>query len=523
MEKDRPPDTVVTTPANDDQSDGGRNDSGEPIATPPLSGEEACPGDASKSNINGVNAAEKNEESVFINEIPIDTNTPIRILNISAKSPTTPMTGETKDYRRLYHEMRRRVVNLTESNASNLTRTKEELDELRTNYEIIKSENKELKERIAEKDKALLSITKQKDDSSDLVAALKAQNSLLTSERDRFKKASESKVELKRRGSEEMIKSKSKAKKAIAEGQGNLVCEFPGCDNKNEDALIKCNSCGKWICETCSEARITKLKPCITNCATIFFACSKCVDPSGDPGISYAPQCQAKQVPPAPEELVTSMKSILKDHVTNLESTIESLIDKKLNEKLPSPAVSEPNSATEHQESYARKVLRVPEELRKIILEAKNDDKVEESEQEKRATNFIIHGAEEFGETTAEMKALDNDYVDDILKQLGMHVTPESVIRVGASNESKSRPIKVTMKSKADKQKIMSRLSRLKGTEEEFGKISITEDYTKTERDLIKSWNANAKKKSSEDDKYDYKVRGDPKNGLRLIRVKKRV
>ena len=234
MEKDRPPDTAVITPANDDQSDGGRNDSGEPIATPPLSGEEACSGDASKSNINGVNAAEKNEESVFINEIPIDTNTPIRILNISAKSPTTPMTGETKDYRRLYHEMRRRVVNLTESNASNLTRTKEELDELRTNYEIIKSENKELKERIAEKDKALLSITKQKDDSSDLVAALKAQNSLLTSERDRFKKASESKVELKRRGSEEMIKSKSKAKKAIAEGQGNLVCEFPGCDNKTK-------------------------------------------------------------------------------------------------------------------------------------------------------------------------------------------------------------------------------------------------------------------------------------------------
>ena len=93
---------------------------------------------------------------------------------------------------------------------------------------------------------------------------------------------------------------------------------------------------------------------------------------------------------------------------------------------------------------------------------------MEESEQEKRATNFIIHGAEEFGETTAEMKALDNDYVDDILKQLGMHVTPESVIRVGASNESKSRPIKVTMKSKADKQKVMSRLSRLKGTEEEL-------------------------------------------------------
>ena len=215
----------------------------------------------------------------------------------------------------------------------------------------------------------------------------------------------------------------------------------------------------------------TKLKPCITNCTTIFFACNKCVDPSGDPAISYGPQCQDKQVTPAPEELVTSMKSILKDHVTSLESTIESLIEKKLCEKLPTTAVSEPSSTTEQQETYARKVLRVPEELRKIIQEAKNDDKVEESEQEKRATNFIIHGAEEFGDTTAEMKSLDNDYVDDILKQLGVQAKPESVIRVGASNESKSRPIKVTMKVKTDKQKVMSWFNRLKGTEEELGKI----------------------------------------------------
>ena len=94
------------------------------------------------------------------------------------------------------------------------------------------------------------------------------------------------------------------------------------------------------------------------------------------------------------------------------------MIDKKLNEKIPTPAVSEPSSATDQQESYARKVLRVPEEIRKIIQDAKNDEKVEENEREKRATNFIIHGAEEYGENNAEMKKLDNGYVDDILKQL---------------------------------------------------------------------------------------------------------
>ena len=78
------------------------------------------------------------------------------------------------------------------------------------------------------------------------------------------------------------------------------------------------------------------------------------------------------------------------------------------------------------------------------------------------------------------------------------------------------------MKSKADKHAIMSRLNRLKDTEEEFGKISITEDYTQTEREMIKTWSAKAREKTAADKEYTYKVRGDPKNGLKLVRFKRR-
>ena len=98
---------------------------------------------------------------------------------------------------------------------------------------------------------------------------------------------------------------------------------------------------------------------------------------------------------------------------------------------------------------------------------------------------------------------------------------PKEILRIGNPNKSNSRPIKVTMKSKADQQTIMSRLNRLKGTEEELGKISITEDYTQTERELMKSWSAKAKEKTASDETYVYKVRGDPKNGLKIIRLKK--
>ena len=93
---------------------------------------------------------------------------------------------------------------------------------------------------------------------------------------------------------------------------------------------------------------------------------------------------------------------------------------------------------------------------------------------------------------------------------------------MGDPKKSNKRPTKVTMKTKVDKQTIMSRLNRLKGTIDDFGKISITEDYTQSERDLIKSWTEKAKEKSLNDNTHVYKVRGDPKNGLKIISFKKK-
>ena len=146
---------------------------------------------------------------------------------------------------------------------------------------------------------------------------------------------------------------------------------------------------------------------------------------------------------------------------------------------------------------------------------------MEESEQEKRAKNFIIHGAEEFGENAKEIQEADDDYVKDILEHLGTSQLPVKIMRLGQPNDRKKRPIKVIMGSKAAKEKTMSNLRKLKGTEEDFGKISVTEDYTQTEREKIREWAVKAKAKSEQDAEHNYKVRKDPKNRLSLIRVAK--
>ena len=155
------------------------------------------------------------------------------------------------------------------------------------------------------------------------------------------------------------------------------------------------------------------------------------------------------------------------------------------------------------------------------MQEAKNDEKVEMADQEKRPKNFIIHGAEEIGENADEIKINDQQYIKDILKTLRVSAEAKSVTRLGQPNEKRRRVLKIVMKSDAEKDSIMANLGRLKGTEDDFGKISVTSDYTSTEREKIKEFTTKASQQNQQDPTRVYKVRGDPKNGLRIISYKR--
>ena len=71
----------------------------------------------------------------------------------------------------------------------------------------------------------------------------------------------------------------------------------------------------------------------------------------------------------------------------------------------------------------------------------------------------------------------------------------------------------------------MSNLFNLKGKNMYKG-ISVTEDYTISERQMIKNFTSKAKERNSaesDDTDYVWKVRGTPKNGLVLKRFKKSI
>ena len=103
----------------------------------------------------------------------------------------------------------------------------------------------------------------------------------------------------------------------------------------------------------------------------------------------------------------------------------------------------------------------------------------------------------------------------------------KSITRLGkVDNENtKKMPIKVVMKSEESKIVIISNLRKLKG-KEEFNGLSITEDYTIKERELIRQYIGKAKEANSNepvDVQTIWKVRGNPKNGLVIKKFQKKL
>ena len=97
--------------------------------------------------------------------------------------------------------------------------------------------------------------------------------------------------------------------------------------------------------------------------------------------------------------------------------------------------------------------------------------------------------------------------------------TSEAVLitSLDVRNESKSRPIKIVMKTVADKEKVMKNLGRLKETEQLFGKISVKDDYTAQEREEIRLLTEKAKQQSTGNEDRIFKVRGSSKHGWKVV------
>ena len=199
----------------------------------------------------------------------------------------------------------------------------------------------------------------------------------------------------------------------------------------------------------------------------------------------------------------------------SLQDTLAASIEEKM--KINYKATGD-NDTRSFARTAEKNTIEKPEDFRAIMLSQRNEELVEEGDRAARAGNIIIHGVEENG--------IENDktFVDILFNSIdAAEGKSKNITRIGVAAPQKKRPIKVTLKSETDKNNVMQNLNRLKG-KDSFKRISVTEDYTLSERKMIAAKKAEVQEKNAnepEDSEIIYKLRGTPKNGLKIRSFKK--
>ena len=358
-------------------------------------------------------------------------------------------------------------------------------------------------------------------------------------------------------------------------------CGMSGCEMTDID-LIRCGLCGTLVCEECSNVKISKLRPIMNQFKTLYFACPECdVQISNKTTVNAfdvlkekvqslsedLQNCEAakekiqqKQEGGDAEHLkkvadmqallekktqeaiklqgenktlrneaenrdgTNDIEAMLEKRLDKIENSIDQIITKKLEENMKGVAeIGEKieNAISTNKKTFAEAVGgNVTDSLTTAFRNRKNQEIVNEADREKRATNLIIYGVIE--PSTESQKEDDETFVSSLLEKIGVAQRPKHILRLGQRIEDKNRPVKLVMESENVKDTIMARLGNLKNAEDIFRKVSIREDYSREERDMVNDMVKMAAEKNAAENTQEWKVRGTPKTGLRLVRITKR-
>ena len=162
-------------------------------------------------------------------------------------------------------------------------------------------------------------------------------------------------------------------------------------------------------------------------------------------------------------------------------------------------------------------ISAAPIDFKRIIRETENEKLVQDKERESRARNLIIHGILEPTDADA---TTDTASINELFTAIEVDKKPEAISRVGIKKAVGSRPLKVILANINDKNLVMNNLSKLKNAPDKLNSLSITDDYTLEERQEIRTKVVEAKEKTANegDGKFIFKVRGTPKNGLKIVK-----
>ena len=140
---------------------------------------------------------------------------------------------------------------------------------------------------------------------------------------------------------------------------------------------------------------------------------------------------------------------------------------------------------------------------------------IEENDRRIRSRNFIIHAP-----SNEASKDDDENFVSELLEDLGVGLSYEKMKTLSNTSNVLRKTIKVVMRNENEKDSVLKSLRKLKNKKKYDG-VSITDDYTIKEREIIKKWHSVAQRRNNETNDYFWIVRGNPKTGMDLIRTER--
>lgn len=219
--------------------------------------------------------------------------------------------------------------------------------------------------------------------------------------------------------------------------------------------------------------------------------------------------------------MFNQMQETVTKQINEMKKSIETSIDSKITafkdevSTAPKSSKKVTFASMVSGESSSTPVTK-PVDFRALMRTTRNEEINEERDKEKRKANIVVHGCETSDQEQTEEK------IKMLLKDVGADaVEIKKISRIGKLDNNK-RPILVEFSSEHDKDLLMRSLRNLKGNTEYNG-ISITDDYTLSQREMINDYRKEVKEMNSknENSEYFYCVRGTPKNGLFIKKMKK--
>ena len=338
--------------------------------------------------------------------------------------------------------------------------------------------------------------------------------------------------------------------------ENNTVrCTELRCVNDTEQMRIECQKCSKTVHYACTGLPAYQLNMFL-NKGYRKYVCRTCCSPAKD--LNKRMQEQAERIKStenqtnnrkeieASERLIKMkddnerLSNVVKDLQSRCQEYINdknkfseiietqfSILETKLTSKIESSMKTrgkEQTPTTESKKSFAdvtktNKQVNLTN-IKHLLRSEKIEEQIEEQRKQLKESNIVIHGVEE-----VENEEGDREFVHDLLKDVNIPINintePRHVSRIGQKSEHRqTRPIKIVFKDGHMKYRFMQRLKELKN-HTKYAKIRITDDLTRTEREVIKEWKKKAddRNKKEPNENYVWRVRGSPRDGLYLKKI----